>query len=144
SGAPAGELWSRFCQVLGIDGALYDSGGRGSNESLGRESTELMLRLNRVCRSRDVDWDTYEDVFKRAFAKRGLAKRRHVESPQRSLPAELDGWVRARTAEQVRAIEASGASVTGDLRDLDPVSSPTADQEVSDAAILDAALEGLV
>lgn len=144
SGAPAGELWSRFAQVLGIDGALYDAGGRGSNESLGRESTELMLRLNQLCKARAVDWDTYEEMFKRALAKRGLSKRKHLESPQRTLPAELEGWARARTAEQVKAIEASGASVVGDLADLDPVFGGHPDDEITDGAVLEAALEGLV
>ena len=146
AGAPAGELWSRFSHVLGIDGALFDAGGRGSNESLGRESTELMLRLNEVCRAREVDWKTYEEMFKHALAKRGLSKRKHAESPQRRLPPELEDWARARTAEQVRAIEASGASVVGDLDDLEPVfGAPGAEaDESSTEAILEAALEGLV
>jgi hypothetical protein len=145
AGAQAGELWSRFAQVLGIDGALYDTGGRGSNESLGRESTELMLRVNEVSRLREVDWKTYEEMFKHALAKRGLSKRRHVESPQRRLPPELEEWTRARTAEQVRAIRSSGASVVGDLEDLEPVFGPGADEDVTDTqAVLEAAVEGLV
>lgn len=145
SGAPAGELWSRFSQVLGIDGALFDTGGRGSNESLGRESTELMLRVNEVSRLREVDWKTYEEMFKHALAKRGLSKRKHVERPQRRLPPELEEWARARTAEQVRAIEASGATVVGDLTDLDPVFPPGADEDPTDTeAVLEAAVEGLV
>jgi hypothetical protein len=145
TGAPAGELWSRFAQVLGIDGALYDAGGRGSNESLGRESTELMLRVNEVARLREVEWKTYEEMFKHALAKRGLSKRKHVESPQRRLPAELEDWTRARTVELVKAIEASGASVVGDLKDLDPVFDPDAEEEATDLeAVLEAAVEGLV
>jgi hypothetical protein len=145
SGAPAGELWSRFARVLGIDGALFDAGGRGSNESLGRESAELMLRLNQVARLREVDWKTYEEMFKQALAKRGLAKRKHVESPQRRLPSDLADWARARTAEQVRAIQASGASVVGDLADLEPVFDPAdEDEATSPEAVLEAAVEGLV
>lgn len=54
-GVPAGELWTRFSSVLGIDGALFDASGRGSNESLGRESAELMRRLNELSRTRQVD-----------------------------------------------------------------------------------------
>ncbi len=144
SGAPAGELWSRFAQVLGVEAALYDAGGRGSNESLGRESTDLMLRLNEVSRLREVDWKTYEEMFKHALAKRGLSKRRHVESPQRRVPPELEAWTRARTVEQVKAIEASGASVVGDLTDLEPVFE-TGEESASDTeAVLEAAVEGLV
>jgi hypothetical protein len=144
SGTPAGELWARFSTVLGIEPALFDAGGRGSNESLGRESTELMLRLNQVAKAHDVDWSTYEEMFKQSLAKRGLSRRKHRESPQRALPAELAGWAQARTAEQVRAIEASGASLVGDLGDLDPIiGSPDADP-ITDTAILEAALDGLV
>jgi hypothetical protein len=131
--------------VLGIDGALFDAGGRGSNESLGRESAELMLRVNQVSRLREVDWKTYEEMFKHSLAKRGLSKRRHVESPQRGLPPELEEWARARTAEQVRAIVASGASVVGDLAELEPVFGPRTDEAPTDPeAVLEAAVEGLV
>lgn len=145
AGAPAGVLWSRFAQVLGIEGASYDAGGRGSNESLGRESTELMLRLNEVARRHEVDWKTYEEMFKRSLAKRGLSRRKHVERPQRRLPPELEDWTRARTAEQVKAIEASGARVIGDLADLDPVFPLEAEEETTDTnAVLEAAVEGLV
>jgi hypothetical protein len=145
AGASAGELWSRFATVLGIDGALFDASGRGSNESLGRESTDLMLRLNEVARANEVDWATYEDMFKRALAKRGLSKRRHVESPPRRLPPELQEWAKARTAEQIRAVQASGAHVVGDLAELEPVLFAVADEvETGTEGVLAAALEGLV
>lgn len=146
AGTPAGELWSRFSQVLGIDGSLFDASGRGSNESLGRESTELMRRLNEVCRAREVEWKTYEEMFKQALAKRGLSKRKHAESPPRRLPPELEGWARARTTQQVAAIAASGAAIVGDLDDLRPVFGPpeTAGDEATTDGVLAAALEGLV
>ena len=145
-GSPAGELWTRFSQVLGIDGDEFDASGHGSNESLGRESADLMLRLNELSRIRDLDWKTYDEMFKQALAKRGLAKRKHAENPQRSLPPELHEWVVERTAEQVRAIKASGATVVGDLADLDPTFGAADPLEVeSDGqGVLEAALEGLV
>jgi len=144
-GAPAGVLWSRFAQVLGIDPASYDASGRGGNESLGRESAELMLRLNRVARAHEVDWKTYDEMFKQSLAKRGLAKRRHIERAQRTLPPELEEWTVARTAEQVRAIQASGANLVGDLTELDPVFDPSPDDASIEAeALLEAALDGLV
>lgn len=145
SGAPAGELWSRFAQVLGIDGALFDASGRGSNESLGRESAELMLRLNRACRAHQVDWKTYEAMFKQSLAKGGLAKRKHLEQPQRRIPAELEPWTLARTAEQIRSITASGARVVGDLADLEPDFGPAGDDgDPSAEDVLAAAVDGLV
>jgi hypothetical protein len=143
-GATAANLWLRVAQVLGIDGSQFDASGRGSNESLGLESAELMLRLNRVSHTRGLEWPVYNEMFKHALAKRGLAKRRHRESRLR-LPHALEPWALERTAEQVRAIEASGADVVGDLHDLEPVFSGDADKaEIDNAAILDAALDGLV
>jgi FtsZ-binding cell division protein ZapB len=144
-GAPAGELWSRFAGVLGIDGSAFDPSGRGGNESLGLESAELMLRLNLLSRQRGVEWPVYNEMLKHALAKRGLAKRRHRESAL-VLPPEYVEWTRARTAEQVSAVKASGAHVVGDLGDLEPAFGRDGLQpdEVGDDALLEAALEGLV
>jgi hypothetical protein len=146
AGAPAGELWTRFASVLGIDGSLFDASGQGSNESLGRESAELMLRLNRVSRARGMEWSTYEEMFKHTLAKQALSKRKHVETPQHRIPPDLQAWTVARTAEQVRAIEASGAGVVGDLSDLESDFGPPDPHlgETSCEGILEAALEGLV
>jgi hypothetical protein len=144
-GATAANLWMRVAEVMGVDGSRFDASGRGSNESLGLESAELMLRLNRVSRTRGLEWPVYNEMFKHALAKRGLSKRRHRESRLR-LPRELEPWARAKSAEQIRAIEASGAEVVGDLDDLQPAFAPGGDDagDVGDAAILDAALDGIV
>jgi hypothetical protein len=144
-GATAANLWVRVASVLGVDPSLFDASGRGSNESLGLESAELMLRLNAVSRKRGLEWPVYNEMFKHALAKRGLAKRRHRESRLR-LPAELEPWARERTAEHIAAIKASGVDVVGDLDDLQPIFSAgdVAAAEVDDAALLDAALDGLV
>jgi hypothetical protein len=144
-GATAANLWLRVAEVLGIDGSQYDASGRGSNESLGLESAELMLRLNSVSRARGLEWPMYNDMFKHALAKRGLSKRRHRESRLR-VPRDLEPWVRERTAEQIEAIKASGAAVVGDLDDLQPVfrADYVDAPDVDTAAILDAALDGLV
>jgi hypothetical protein len=144
-GAPAGELWSRFAGVLGIDGSEFDASGRGSNESLGLESAELMLRLNLLSRQRGVEWPAYNEMLKHAFAKRGLSNRKHRESSL-VLPPEYSEWTLARTAEQVSAVKASGAHVVGDLADLQPAFGQGGLQpdEVRTDALLEAALEGLV
>lgn len=146
SGAPAGELWSRFSTVLGIDAASFDASGKGTNESLGRESAELMVRLNRVSRAHGMEWRTYNEMFKAALAKKGLAKRKHVESPLYRIPSELQEWTVARSAEQARAVVASGAHVVGSLSDLEPAVAPadSASQDVQCEAVLDAAIEGMV
>lgn len=144
-GAPAGELWSRFASVVGVDAAEYDASGSGTNESLGLESAELMRRLNDLSRTRGMDWPEYDEAFKHALAKRTLARRKNLESSL-ALPPEQEPWVRARAEEMKQAVRASGASVVGDLADLDPVFSGKGIQpdQVTDAALLEAALEGLV
>lgn len=143
-GAPAGELWTRFADVLGIDGSQFDASGRGSNESLGLESAEVMLRVNTLSHTRGMDWPVYDEMFKHALAKRGLARRKHQESTL-GVPAEHAAWTRARAAEMVEAVKASGAHVVGDLADLDPVfGTGVQPDSLSDAALLDAAMEGIV
>lgn len=143
-GATAGELWSRFATVLELEPLEFDATGRGSNESLGLESSELLLRLNTVSRIHGLDASLYDEMFKWALAKRGLSRRRHRETAQ-VLPEELTGWVAARAAEQVGAIVASKAHIVGDLDDLSPVLDRTGTPgPASTEALLDAALDGLV
>ncbi len=144
-GAPAGELWSRFASVIGVDPGLFDASGSGSNESLGLESAELMRRLNDLTRLKRTDWPLYDEAFKHVLAKGTLAKRKNIESAL-GLPAEYEPWVRARSEEMKAAVKASGAQLVGDLSDLDPVFSKKHAQpeDVTDAALLEAALDGLV
>lgn len=145
-GAPAGELWSRFASVLEIDGLLFDASGKGSNESLGRESAELMVRVSETSRLRGIDRKTYEEMLKQATAKRGLSKRRHVERPQHRLPHDLEEWARVRSAQHIEVIKAAGVDVVGDLSELEPTFSEDrlGDDGVDAEAVLEAAVEGLV
>ncbi len=144
-GTPAGELWSRMAGVMGIDGSQFDASGKGSNESLGLESAQMMLRLNHVSRLQNLDWPLYNEMFKHALAKRGLSKRKHQE-PVLVLPPELEEWTHARTAEQISAVKASGADVVGDLAELEPVFGKpgTQPEDVSSEALLEVALDGMV
>jgi hypothetical protein len=144
-GAPAGELWKRFASVLGLDPYRFDATGGGSNESLGLESTELFLRLNRASRLNNMTWDVYRESLKSTLAKRGLSRRRPSETAI-ALPERMHGWVRACAADQVEAVRSSGVDVVGDLADLEPKleSGGAEPGTASDAAVLDAAVEGLV
>ena len=144
-GATAAELWMRFSRVLGVDGAQFDASGKGSNESLGWQSAEFMRRLNLVSKTKGLDWPTYDEMFKHALAKRGLAKRKDLEDSL-LLPTEFQEWARARTAETVTAIKAAGVHVVGDLADLDPVfgPEPVSAPEAKAEELLEVALEGLV
>ncbi|MGH3356187.1 MAG: hypothetical protein ACRDOJ_09825 [Nocardioidaceae bacterium] len=144
-GAPASELWNRFASVLGVDPRRFDTTGRGGNESLGLESTELMLRLNRASRLSNVSWDVYNEAFKGTLAKRGLSLRKPRESAV-ALPESAYAWVKATAAEQVATVQASGVHVVGDLADLEPrLRSPGVQPAaLATEALLDAALDGLV
>lgn len=144
SGAPAGELWSRFASVLGIDPHRYDAGG-GRNESLGLESTELMRRVNVLSKQQGMTWAVYNARLKRGLAKRGLSARKGLETSV-TIPAEFHDWVKSRSNEQVASIRTSGAQVTGDLEDLTPTLRAAGPQpeDISAEALLEAALVGLV
>ncbi len=144
SGAPAGELWARFASVLGIDPHRYDAGG-GSNESLGLESTELMRRVNELTKQQGMTWPVYDVRLKRGLAKRGLSRRKGLETTV-TIPEEFHPWVMSRSEEQVSAIRSSGARVTGDLADLTPTLRPPGLQpeDIAPEALLESALAGLV
>lgn len=144
-GAPAGELWNRFASVLGVDPHRFDATGKGGNESLGLESTELMLRVNRASRLANMPWDTYKGTLKEVVAKRGLARRKPAESAV-AIPKDLHEWVQACAAEQVAAVRASQAHVVGDLADLEPrtLDDGVPPEAIPEAAVLDAAVDALV
>lgn len=144
-GAPAGELWNRFASVLGIDPHRFDATGSGGNESLGLESTALMLRLNTASRLANMSWDVYREAFKTTLAKRGLSRRRPRESSA-VLPDALHPWVEAAAADQIAAVRASGVDVVGDLADLEPrlEAGGLQPDALPDGAVLDAAVDGLV
>jgi hypothetical protein len=144
-GAPAGELWKRFASVLGVDPFRFDATGGGTNESLGLESTELFLRLNRASRLDNMSWEVYREALKGTLAKRGLSRRKPSESAI-VLPESAHTWVKACAADQVEAVRSSGVHVVGDLADLEPQLGMGGAQpdRVSDSAVLDAAVDGLV
>ena len=144
SGAPAGELWSRFASVLGIDPHRYDASG-GANESLGLESTELMRRVNVLSKQHGMSWPVYDARLKRGLAKRGLSRRKGLETSV-TIPVDHHDWLMSRSREQVAAIRSSGARVTGDLEDLTPTLRPpgTQPEDISPEALLESALAGLV
>jgi hypothetical protein len=145
-GAPPTELWSRFSSVLGIDGTAFDASAEGANVSLGRESAELMLRLNRAALAAGIEHRAYNDMLKQALAKRGLAKRRALERPLYGIPPALEEWTRARTVDRVEAIKRSRAEVVGSLDDLEPRFEPLGvPQDVPPCEdLLEAALAGFV
>lgn len=145
-GAAPEELWRRTAAVLGVDADGYDLADLSANTSLGRESAELMRRVNEQVPPR-VGRIRYEQAFKYDLAKRRLAARHGRESAV-ELPSKFHGWVVDVAEQQVRAIEASGVRVHGSLDDLRPRAEELAavpdDADADPDGVLDAAVEALV
>jgi hypothetical protein len=144
-GAPRDVLWRRVAGVLQVDPAGYVTEGLGGNESLGMESAELMRRVNGVVRRTSGARRSYNRVFKHQLAKQVLSQRRAEESVL-TVPRSLHSWIDETAARQVAAVGASGVHVVGDLDELRPVLGEPGLQpdEVSDGALLEAAVAGLV
>jgi hypothetical protein len=137
-GAPGELLWERFCEVAGITGTEWDEAPR-ANESLGVASALLMGRINELVG--DLALPEYNKKIK-ALGKHVLVHRRRDEEP---IGFTVPRWLRKRSAGMVAGIEASGARVVGDLRELEPLDVPGADPASVDAqAQLDAAVAALV
>jgi len=144
SGGEPGELWRRMATVLAIDPDGYELDDLGVNASLGRESAELMRRVNEQVVERRVSLTTYNRVFKRGLAKTVLAGRREQEGKV-VLPPAYHDWARDLAEQQIGAIKASGVNVVGSLDELRPqldASAQTTD-EPSVEGILEAGVLGL-
>jgi len=119
--APPELLWSRFCEVLHIDPAAYDTRqGKDSNFSLSYSDTELVRRLNRrgAADFRQENFDRYILKFLANEVMRPPSKSDPTDVA--SLDAASLAWARrqgATTAEELRQLR---IHVAGDLDDLIP------------------------
>jgi hypothetical protein len=133
-------LLERYCRVLDIDPSGLALQVAKPNESLGLAQAEVLRRLNedRATYAPKV----YGKVYKREFARGVLAAQRGARP---LMPADSSGWCRGYTERTVEALRAGGYDVVGDFDDLDPPDSAFTDedQEVSDAALGEAALAAL-
>jgi hypothetical protein len=118
SGADPGLLWTRFCEVLGIDGSDFAPPTR-DNASLGVVSTVLMQRLNVDAESFGLTDRTYKQLIHNAVGRDVLASRRKAEGPIGVRP-EVDAWAREQAPRMVEEIRALGVPVVGDLDELLP------------------------
>lgn len=139
---PHDVLWSRMCEVLGIEPRDLGTSISPRNESLGVESTEIMRRLNLRYPSSTLSRDDYDVVLKRSLAKTILPTHRPAEH-RLVVPEQYRPWVRETAARQIEDLAAYGVTVVGDLTDLEPristegVAGP---DEVPTDRLLDAAL----
>jgi hypothetical protein len=134
---PKDALWTRFCSVVGLDPAGYDTSARRSNQSMGVVETELVRRMN--SRTKKMDARSYDALVRLFLAERVLGR----GSLRLSLPPHHLAWAKTRSQQLIDELTAAGYPVEGDLRDLLPVRpdtpfvSPTAlsDAELGPAAV---------
>ena len=141
-GEPPAALWHRFARVLGIDGERFDTESLARNESLDVASTEMLRRLSPRFPDPDL---APKRVLVQNVAKQGLSRRQGQH--RLTLPASAHEWVRARAEAEVVGLKAAGVQVHGDLDELRADPGPVVGlqpEELSDAEVLDAALDGLV
>nr|MCU0296220.1 hypothetical protein [Candidatus Nanopelagicales bacterium] len=144
SGADPDELWRRFCQACELD-ATNSRPGEKSHESLGAVSAELMRRLNARPAVAEMSIRTYQKSVSDALTRKVLGHRRSVE-PGLSLPEVHAEWAVRESTRLIADIEAVGVRVVGDLDDLRPRPGrkpAVAPEEIPDADLLEAALDGL-
>ncbi len=144
SGGDPDELWRRFCQACGLDPTTTKPGGV-SHESLGAESAEIMRRVNGRPPVDEMPMRVYKKSVNGALSRRSLAGRRSLETGL-VLPERHRDWAEHEASRLIDDIEAVGVEVIGDLDDLRPRPTSKAyvdPDQISDSALLDAALDGL-
>ena len=140
-GAPPGELWRRFAQVLGVPPELVQPATGEINASLGMAQTEVLRRVNsrfpRKGRER-----VYGDVVKRLYAGEIL---RGQDGERVELPASRRPAARAESARWAAGISERGYRVVGELDELlPPVDAPHAVADPADVGadeLLEVALD---
>ena len=112
---PDSPLWSRFCEVVGIDEAWAPLESDRANASLGSVETVVIRKLNdrmpREVRRRAE----YDVLVRELLAQKELVGRR--SKPIRIPPTAYD-WVEERTEEWLEWIARSGIDVVGSVDEL--------------------------
>lgn len=113
-----GLLWTRMCEVLGIDPAWAPLDSDRSNRSLGIAETQVIRQLNRRI-DRQAGRETQYDQLIRFMLDRGeLVKSR---SAAVTLPRARYPWAQEQAERWIEWIEGSGVDVVGDVAELRPV-----------------------
>lgn len=118
SGGDPEVVWSRFCDVVGIDGTDFEQPDK-DNKSLGVVSSVLMHHVNKAAKARGFSKRDYKRVVYNAISTRTLAPRRGQEAPI-AVDSATDRWLRRRAERMIEDIRGLGVEVTGDLDDLVP------------------------
>ncbi len=138
-GAPAGLLWERFAEVLGVPADRFRLDVR-RNPSIGAASAMVMRRVNERLAADPLPRQVYQRYAKHILAKEGLGSR-----PATEQNLALDAhWVSARGTAQVEALRRLRPRVVGDLADLSPRPVPgVRAEEITAEEQLEAAVDGL-
>lgn len=141
-GAPGGALWSRFCNVVGLDPEAYDTTMPRDNASMGVAETELVRRINNDLKP--VGQHHYDALVRQHLAQEVLGN----QSGRLTLPPRWMPDVVARSEQLVEQLKAADYAVQGDLADLvpDPADHQphVSPSDVPDAEIAEAALRATV
>jgi hypothetical protein len=142
-------LWTRFCEVTGIDAGRYDTIAAAANQSLGVAEANLLLRLN-LALDGEIRWPVYSDSVTGLVAIDVLGAR---PNPRKIiLPPGDRAWIAKRAEEMVEELRTAKYHVVGDLDDLTPSvdTSSAADStalnqqaDAPDAEMVDAAVESM-
>ncbi|WP_341928312.1 hypothetical protein [Nocardioides psychrotolerans] len=117
-GAPRDLLWSRYCQVLGIDPAWAPRDSDRLNQSLGVAETQVIRKLNRRMDRATRREASYDELIREMLAQNELVGR--VSQPVR-MPPRLQPWAEAEAERWIAWIRDSGVDVVGDVEDLRPL-----------------------
>ncbi|MFL6155771.1 MAG: hypothetical protein ACJ72D_06770 [Marmoricola sp.] len=141
--SPPGELWARFCQVVGIDPAVATVPSTNFNASLGIAETATIRRLNKLLAGKGVPRAVYLDLVRQVVVRETLAGR--ATAIPVVVPQARWDFLEEVTAEWLEWLDGAGVDVVGDLTDLTPVlpgpdhvwvhPDLPPDEDVADAAI---------
>jgi hypothetical protein len=142
AGADSDVLWQRFREATGLPDADYAIPDTPRNPSMGTVETELLRRIVERL-PEDVPWPTFARQVKRRLAQRRLVN--HKAGGALGVPTAFREPTEEIAAAIVDGLRSGGFTVHGDLADLTPSfrHDATAPDEVTDAQLLDRALEVL-
>src|SRR5689334_2157292 len=121
---PDSPLWSRFCEVVGIDQSWAPLESDRANASLGSVETAVIRKLNKRMPREVRRQAEYDVLVRELLAQKELVGRK--SKPIR-IPPEAYDWVEERTRQWLEWIDDSGIDVVGSTEEL-RVSRPDPDE----------------
>ncbi|MFL6061983.1 MAG: hypothetical protein ACJ72E_12185 [Marmoricola sp.] len=116
---PVGELWRRFCSVVGVDPAVATEESTEFNASLGAAEASLVRRLNKLLGPRRLPRATYLELVREVVVRNTLGER--PDPIPVVVPEPRWKFIEAVTAEWLEWLSGSEVDLVGDLDDLVPV-----------------------